>query len=213
MNLDFARGAHVCQLHESNQDQADTTRTFLQEGLSLGEYCLHLASVATVEDQYRALEVPSTDFVSERRQVAADVLNAIDWYMDGGFSSVRQARRLWRVLDSHLESFPGVRITSDMRWTHDKVSPEDLCHWEATANLLLDGNVDARLICQYDLRYHSPAEILGALRTHPIFIYAGEVRLNPYYEAPAILENEPDLNQLEAEANKIAEMLGALRTI
>jgi len=212
MNLDFQRGAHICQLCESNQDQRDTSRTFLQEGLSLGEYCLHLASEASLEGHYRVLEVPNVDSVSGRQEVAVDVLSAIHWFMDGGFSSVKQARRLWHLLESHLESFPGVRITSDMRWTHDKVTPEELCHWEATANLLLDGNVDARVLCQYDLRYHSPPEILAALRTHPIIMYAGKVGPNPYYEAPAILAHEPHLNHSEAGPDKIAEMLGSLRS-
>jgi len=210
MNLDFQRGAHICQLFESNQDQRETSRTFLQEGLSLGEYCLYLASDASFDDHYRALEVPNLDSVSRRREVAVDVLSAIHWFMDGGFSSVKQARRLWQLLESHLEAFPGVRITSVMRWTHDNITPEELCHWEATANLILDGNVDARALCQYDLHYHSPAETVAALRTHPIIMYGEKVGPNRYYEAPAILANEPHLNHSEAGPDRLAEMLRTL---
>ena len=81
---------------------------------------------------------------------------------------------------------------------------------EATANVLFD-DVDVRAICQYDLSLHTPAEIHSALRTHPVVIYEGQSRQNPYYEAPDILRDEPRLNGSDADASRIAEMLEALK--
>jgi hypothetical protein len=38
----------------------------------------------------------------------------------------------------------------------------------------------------------------------------GVSRVNPHYEAPRILENEPNLNQSGADAQAVAAMLKAL---
>ena len=121
-----------------------------------------------------------------------------------------QARRLWQLIDGKLEHFAGVRLAADMRWTKEYLPTPGLCHWEATANLIFE-DVDVRTICQYDLAYHSPAEINAALRTHPVVIYAGRPLLNPYYEAQTILDNEPFLNASDADAATIEAMLSTFR--
>ena len=138
------------------------------------------------------------------------MLKALEWYQKTDFRSVTQARRLWEMIESKLDHFPAIRLAADMRWTREYLPTPELCHWEATANLIFE-DVDVGAICQYGLDYHSPAEIHAALRTHPVVMYAGRARPNPFYEAPTILANEPFLNASYADAATVEAMLSTFR--
>ena len=210
MNLTFDRGAHICHLFENPNEQKEVALGVLKAGLSRGDHCVHLTSEPSVDHPYADFQTGGIDVASERAKGSLEVVSAIDWYLESDFHSVTQARRLWRMIESSLELFDGVSLTADMRWTFEHLSTEELCHWEATANLVFE-NVEVCTVCQYDLGYHSPGEIYSALRTHPLVIYAGSARPNPYYEAPTILANEPYLNGSGANAKKVAAMLSTLR--
>ena len=115
-------------------------------------------------------------------------------------------------MEQAFERFRGIRLVIDAGWMlQPPVAVESLCHWEATINPLIEGDREARVICQYNLSRHSAPVIHAALRTHPILLLDGRVRSNPYYEAPLILEREPDLNGSDADAGMIDEMLARLR--
>ena len=58
----------------------------------------------------------------------------------------------------------------------------------------------ARVLCQYDIDRYPPSFIIAALRTHPVVLYNGQQVLNPFYEAPRILENEPRFNSNSNDA-------------
>jgi MEDS: MEthanogen/methylotroph, DcmR Sensory domain len=79
MSLDFSRGAHVCQLFETCSEQREVTLQFIQEGLSRGEYSLHVTSDPSVDDWYDAFQAPDIDVVSQRIRGGLEVLNALDW--------------------------------------------------------------------------------------------------------------------------------------
>ena len=68
----------------------------------------------------------------------------------------------------------------------------------------------ARVICQYDIDRYEPAYIHAALRTHPVILYKGRRVRSPYYDAPAILEHEPRLNESSNDPEVLAGMLAAL---
>jgi hypothetical protein len=97
-----------------------------------------------------------------------------------------------------------------MRLTVDAGTPDDqLCHWEATLDSLL-GGLACRALCLYDLGRVAPGAICAALRTHPIATHNGRSYENPHYEAPRILEHEPELNRMDADEALIEEMLAKL---
>jgi hypothetical protein len=122
-----------------------------------------------------------------------------------------QARKALALIGRLISSFNGLRIAGDAAWAlSPELAVDQLCHWEATANLIYKGQ-EIRAICQYNLRNHSAAAVHSALRTHPLVILDGQVRPNPYYEAPRILENEPLLNNSNANAQDVDGMLGRIR--
>jgi hypothetical protein len=112
------------------------------------------------------------------------------------------------MIQDAFAAFNGIRIVVDAGWMLEPLVPADrLCHWEATLNPLIEGYIEIRVLCQYNLSRHSPAAVHSALRTHPIALLGGRARSNPFYEAPRILENEPYLNHSDADAGTIEGML------
>ena len=106
-----------------------------------------------------------------------------------------------------------MRVVGDVGWAIEvKLSVESLCHWEATANLVWE-DTNCRAICQYDIGRHEPAALHSALRTHPIVVFEGRALQNPFYEAGAILANEPHLNSSHADTDAVQAMLATLRTL
>jgi len=205
-------GAHACQLFENSGEQLETLRHFVKAGLTIGECCVLIVPDESQDDWYFQLQAYGVDVSEERRRGALEVLRATDWYsVEGGFTSVAMAQRLWRMISVAGTRFAGLRLVSDMTSTiAAPLSDDQLCHWEATTNLVLEGS-DARTICQYDLNRHPSAVIHNALRTHPQVVVGGRLLANPYYEAPKILANEPFLNHSEADAEAVETMLTSLR--
>jgi len=211
LNLEFSRGAHVCHVVENHDEAKALTLRFLVAGLRKGEYCACIAPEDRVDDWYFELQANGIDVMSERRARALAVISAAEWRNPGEFNSIVMARSVWRMIDGALANSPGVRLVQDMAWALEPLLPEDqLCHWEACADLLVK-ETDARAICQYDRNAHSPANIHAALRTHPVVLLDGRQVANPFYEAKAILDNEPALNHSSADARQLDEMIQRLR--
>jgi hypothetical protein len=142
-----------------------------------------------------------------------NVIRGEEWRQTGEFNSIVKAREAWGLIERMRVAFTGVRIAGDAAWALEPpLSVDQLCHWEATANLVFKGE-DVRVICQYDLSRHSAAAVHSAIRTHPIVILGGRSLSNPYYDAPRILEHEPRLNYSDADAGMVQDMLRRLRSI
>jgi hypothetical protein len=67
--------------------------------------------------------------------------------------------------------------------------------------------VNVRTLCLYNTNRQSFLAVHSALRTHPIVVVGGKYRLNRYYEAERILENEPHLNHSLADAGMVEGIL------
>jgi hypothetical protein len=212
LNLAIDRGSHACHLYETFGEQKEVVLSYFQEGLQNGEHCLYITADQSVDEWYLEFQAYGIDVQSELQRGSLNVINGEMWRQTGDFNSVVKARDAWRLIDGLLANFKGVRIAGDAAWALDPPLPVDqLCHWEATANMVYEG-ADARAICQYNLNRHSPAAIHSALRTHPIVILDGQSRANPYYEAPRILENEPHLNHSSDDPVMLESMIALLRS-
>jgi hypothetical protein len=121
------------------------------------------------------------------------------------------AKRVWETIETSLEHYDGLRVAIDMRWTRDADIAADLvCHMEATLDQLLPDELAVQFLCQYD-RLRLPAATLhAALRTHPSIFLGERVVPNLYYEAPAILDHEPDLNACSSDPEFVGRLLSQL---
>jgi len=205
--LSFARGAHVCHLFQGAAHQKSVILPFLLEGLKQGESCLYVTGRQSVDDWYFELQASGIDVQAKRDRKALAIITSAEFGQPSSFNSIIKAAELLHFIEDRLTDFAGVRIAADVAWEWDPPLPADkLCHWEATANLLFEGQ-NVRTICEYGLTSHSPAAIHAALRTHPQIVLDRLLYTNPFYEAPRILENEPHLNGSAADSGLIETML------
>jgi hypothetical protein len=211
LNLPLSRGAHVCLLYDNVEDQRDAVVPFIKEGLASGEQCIYVADELSVDDWWFEFQTQGIDVETERRRDGLIVCSGENWRSPAAFNSIQNGREAWRLIEDALARFSGIRFAVDAGWMLDPPIPYDMvCHWEATLNLVIDDDVEARVLCQYNTRRHSAVAVHSALRTHPIVLIGGQYRLNPYYEAPRILEQEPYLNHSNADAGAVEGMLIAL---
>jgi hypothetical protein len=208
-DLWFGSGGHACHLFQSLQEQEEVVFQFFGDGLARGEHCVFITTLQPREYWYERLGDSGIDVAHHLETGALNVIDSTDWYESGKFNSVVKARELWGMIEGQLPAFSGVRIAGDAAWAM-ALPIEDLCHWEATVNLVYE-DAPVRAICQYDLNRHVPQAIHSALRTHANVIMDGQLLQNPFYEAAWILENEPYLNGSDADAHQVREMLEELR--
>lgn len=212
-SISLSPGEHVCHFFEGFADQKAVTLPFLREGLENDEHCIFIPNEKPVDDWLMEFQAYGIDVVHEVKRGALRILGKEAWRQPGDFNAIVKARETLGMFDEVLARFPGIRIAGDAAWALNPELPvEQLCHWEATANLVYEG-LPVRAVCQYKLSAHSPQALHTALRTHASVVLNGRCLPNDYFEAARILQNEPNDFGSTADAADIDEMLGHLRSI
>ena len=211
LDLELERGSHIGQIYEGFGEQKQVILPFFREGLRNGEHCLLVTNSASYDDWCLEFQAYGIDVNREVEGGALKMVTGAQFRGAGKFNSVIQARETFGMIQDELHAFKGIRIAGDADWSlHPVVSADDVCHWEATANLVFEGE-PVRVICQYDRERYSPEMIHAVLRTHRSVVYRGHhYRCNPNFEGARILENEPHLNGSNANARTVEEALGRL---
>jgi hypothetical protein len=210
IELALDRGAHICHFYETFADQKAAILPFFKEGLKNGEHCLLVINKDSIEDWYLEFQAYGIDVMAELDRGALRVMPSEEYREPGRFNSIAQARKLLELIADLTPRFKAVRLAGDADWDVEPPLPSDeLCHWEATADLAFEGE-EVRTICQYNFKHYSPSVIHAALRTHPSILVKRRLCRNPYYEAPRILENEPRLNSSAASPRAVENMLARL---
>jgi hypothetical protein len=211
LDLELERGSHIGQIYEGFGEQKQVILPFFREGLRNGEHCLLVANSASYDDWCLEFQAYGIDVNSELDSGALKMVTGAEFRGAGKFNSVIQARETFGMIQDELHAFTGIRIAGDADWSlHPVVSADDVCHWEATANLVFEGE-PVRVICQYDRERYSSEMIYAVLRTHRSVVYRGHhYRCNPNFEGARILENEPHLNGSNADGRTVEEALGRL---
>jgi hypothetical protein len=213
MGLSLAAGAHVCHLYDNTREQNEVTLQFLKQALDADEAAIHVAAASEPNDWFLKLQAVGVDVREVHDSRRLRVVDNRDWYFPEELSSIYIGRRLWRTISNALSDFPGVRLVSEMSWTiGTPISPDQLCHWEATKNVVIK-DLNVRLLCQFDLQSHSVPELHAALRTHPLVLLDGRLIANPFNEAEEILRREPDFNTPDSDPQRLAQKLAELRAL
>jgi hypothetical protein len=208
MDLALGGGDHACHLFTNGDEQLQVVLQFCEDGWRLNQCCLLTAAEATAENW--RLELRARGAVQEELESSPLLIKAVR-APSNDFNAVNQARDLWRMIQPLLDRFEGVGLLREQPWQAElALRVEDLCHFELTKGLLFQ-DTDVRSICQYDLTNHSPAAIHTALRTHPLVIFEGKTHENPFYDGPAILEQEPFSFGSDADAAQVDHMLARFR--
>jgi hypothetical protein len=181
----------------------------IKEGLETGEQCVFVAPASSLDDWLLEFQAYGIDVheVLERHALRID-----SSWLGSRSRSVALAKKLWRDIEDGLAEFKAVRYVVDVEVSLIAgATTGNLCHWEATINPLI-ANEPVRVVCLYSLTT-DPGVLYSALRTHPDVVLEGRVLTNPHYEAPRILANEPHLNQSDADAGFVADLLAGLERL
>ena len=211
LDIVFERGSHTGHIYGSFGEQKQVILPFLREGLRNGEYCLLIASSESYDEWCLELQAHGIDVSHELERGALKIVTGAEFRGPGRMNSVLQARETLGIIQDRSRDFQGIRIVGDADWESEPaVAAGDLCHWEATANLVFEDE-PIRVICQYDRHHYAPEMLHAVLRTHRSIVYDGHFyRDNPNFEGERILENEPNLNESNADAHTVEEALGRL---
>ena len=210
-DLGLQRGAHVCHFFSTDAEKKAVVLPFLLHGLQANEHCLFTTCDHSPDDWFFELQAYGVDVQAMRDRGALVILEEQKTRVPGPFNAIRLAKNVWGMVDGLLRAFSGVRLVREVPWAEGgALSVADLCHMEATWSLLIE-NSNVRSLCQYDLRHHPAPVIHTALRTHSLVIVDGTLYKNPFYDAPNILANEPDLFESNARDDEVREMLGRFR--
>jgi hypothetical protein len=193
-------GGHLCLIYEDDPcEQLPALVPFLRQGLANGERCIYVADDQTIEQVAHALREAGIDADAEIASGALVLWTREQWRQPGPLSSIAKKAQVQEAIESALRAgFRGIRFAVEMTWTLDPdINPHLLRHWEATINEIFTPDQEARIICQYSRRRLSPATIRAGLATHPYAVLGTKVVPNPYYEAPLILQEATEADEIE----------------
>jgi hypothetical protein len=203
---------HACLFFSSPNEQMAETLPFIRDGLAAGERCIFVTGDCTRDHWTPALRSLGVDVEAESARGALNLWPASEWRPEGELNSILMARRVWDIIEETQSRFEGLRLAIDMDWTlaPETVPSDQLCHLEATLDYLYTTDLPLQVICQYSRRRLSYSALHAGLRTHSAALTGREAVINPFYDAPAILEQEPDLNHCIEEPQLIEAMIEKL---
>ncbi|MDB6065843.1 MAG: putative Histidine kinase [Pedosphaera sp.] len=174
---------------------------FIREGLSLNEQFIYIADDQTVDELADQLQQAGIDVKAESECGRLKLHTRKEWRQPGELDSNKKAEQVRQFIgQAAKDGFKGIRFAVEMTWTlGPDIAPHSLEHWEATLNSLFEPSFPARIICLYNRSRLDPEALLAALHTHPNAIVGDKIYLNPFFEAPLILEANGHANGRSGE--------------
>jgi AcrR family transcriptional regulator len=174
----LGRLRHICGLFDWQDDEAGVLDRFVIEGLEAGERVINV-----VESREAYLEHLS-ETIDVSAPIDAGQLDVRSWgdaYLSGGaFSASRMLAYMRRSLrNGGGHGFPATRLIGDMRWARDDVrGVDELIAYEREVGTILSRPF-VSVVCAYDARRHSPAQIAGILPLHQAALIEGRLQRPP----------------------------------
>src|SRR5579872_1012033 len=213
-----APGGHLCLFYEKDPaEQMPALIPFIQNGLSQNEQFIYIADDQTVDQLAGHLEQRGINVGKESQCGRLKLHTRNEWRQPGELDSNKKAQQVRLFVDQAARSgFKGIRFAVEMTWTlGPDIEARKLEHWEATLNTLFHPSFPGRIICQYNRSRLSPEVLMAALHTHPEAIIGAGLCLNPFYQAPFILNGNGNGNghhtNGKASAARVSWMLSQLQ--
>jgi hypothetical protein len=205
LQLDDTRLRHAAIFISDFEGGLEAATRFLGNAIENGDDCAIVAPDSDREAWQAGLrrhgvQAPGNGYVL--------LISSHEWVPGRGLNSILMSRRLWERAEQAQAANRELSVVFDMAWAVELDAPADkVCHWEATCDHLVstDSNID--VLCLYNTQTLATAMLHAALRTHPVIDVRGELVQNPYFEAPAILQHEPNRNQCSDDPQVVRPML------
>jgi hypothetical protein len=199
---------HVCAFVDSRDQQYEILLPFLREGMNCDECLLNIVAPENRADHVERLReggIDAEELVADARLL---LLSFEDSYLkDGCFSADRVLAMIEEAMaNAKRDGFPALRGFGEMHWALSGLpGTEQLIEFEARVNYLAP-QLEAPLICVYDVAKFSGRVVMDILSTHPKVIMGGQIFENPYYMEPDVfLKYLSDRKIIRAHARNHSE--------
>ncbi|WP_214410254.1 MEDS domain-containing protein [Sphaerisporangium fuscum] len=168
-------GDHVCWTFDDHERHLNALARFVQGGLAQHHQVLYLTDTFLPQAFLAALGAYGVDVDGPRRDGQLQVSTSDESYLAYGAVDPEHALRGWSkaIDDAHAQGYTGLRVAADMGWSVHQVSGvERLAWYEAQANRIFSQG-RAMVLCCYDRRLFTTAELERLSRAHPGTAQAG----------------------------------------
>jgi hypothetical protein len=178
---------HICAFFHTKEEEYQTLRDFIKDGLEQGEKAFHIVDSNHCSTHRSRLKADGIDVDTAEQKGQLKVACWEDAYLkDGYFDQDRQLALLEGILkDGKREGFPLTRLVANMEWAlEDKAGVNEIVEYECRLNNFLPNYQDP-VICTYDLSRFNAGIVMDIMRTHPMIIVGGVLQENPLYVVPS----------------------------
>ncbi len=171
-DLHLARGGHVADFFETDQQGLDRLVSYIKTGLEAGQRCIHFVGTERERDRvFGALRAADVDVdAAGAEELLTIVVRALVEDLDNFLPSV--------LADVPLR-YPLVRLSGEIGSQRD---PNTVWHdWCSTINTLDDAPALFLCLCQCEIQRVHGDVVLDVMRTHPMCILSNAIHQNPMY--------------------------------
>src|SRR5689334_7363507 len=191
---DLAQARHICAFFNSADENYRALMPFIKDGFDRGEKAFHIVDPALRADHCERLKRAAIPVDSAIESGQLEVRLWEEAYLRGGhFDQDSMLSLIEQVLrNGKSQGFPLTRLVANMEWAlEDCPGVHDIVEYESRLNNILP-KYDDPVVCVYDLAKFDAETVMAILRTHPVALVGGTLRVNPFYVPPAEFLEELD---------------------
>jgi DcmR-like sensory protein len=177
---------HACAFFHSRDEEYETFRSFIGDGLEQGEKALHITAPDLRDDHLARLRAAGLPVDAALRAGQLEVLGWDQAYLrDARFDPFAMVDRVENLISTAQGAgYPRTRLIGHMEWAlEDHPGVEHLLEYEARVNEVVERRRQPA-VCVYDLKRFSGATVVDVLRTHPLVLIGGVLHENPFFVEP-----------------------------
>ncbi len=174
-------GQSLCLVFDSETEQKESIYSFLRSGVERGHRVMYLISEThdTSMLDYLSPGAGASRTTIRLQQLVIQRFEQI--FNRIGLNGMAFAN--WLQDETHkakAEGFTGLSLTLEMDWAAAQHTIAELLAFETTLSQGLAGS-DSLVLTLYDRHKFSPGTLMQILTAHPLVIYGGQVKQNPYH--------------------------------
>jgi hypothetical protein len=177
---------HVCAFFDSPDEEHLVMAPFIREGLERGERAVHIVDPKQRAAYVRRLE---DEGIAVAAAAARGQFELYTWdetyFRTGRFDQDDMLALIEEVLkDSATRGFPRTRLVGHAALPEEgRLGVDDWVEYEARVNYIVPKYRDP-VICVHDASKINGGVVMDILRTHPMVLVRGVLRVNPLFVPP-----------------------------
>jgi len=174
------RYRHICAFVNSKDEEHRIFDPFVIEGLASGDTLSFIIDPKGTADWVRHFRQLGLDVPTLLRQGRFELQTWHEAHLHGGRFDQDAMLVLLDELMGRYQS-PRMRVVADMGWAIEQQGVRDrLLEYEVRANTIVS-KYEHVGICVYDTTKFGADFVIDVLRTHPVALVGGVLRINPFF--------------------------------